>query len=44
MKKKVIDLTAYKIEKTLKNHGFEIKRDTEKNIKLLLKLKRSDSH
>ncbi len=38
MKKKVIDLMAYRIEKTLKESGFVVKSDEEKKIKILLKL------
>jgi hypothetical protein len=38
MKKKVIDLMTYRIEKTLKENGFEVKKDDNKNIKILIKL------
>ena len=42
MKKKVVDLAVYKIEKTLKDNGFTIKKDNEKNIKILIKLNNSE--
>jgi hypothetical protein len=38
MTKKVIDLMTYRIEKTLKENGFEVKKDDNKNIKILIKL------
>lgn len=38
--KKVIDFCSYKIEKSLKKNGFTIKKDKEKNIKVLLKIKK----
>lgn len=40
MEKKIIDLTAYKIEKALKEDGYTIKIDKKKKIKLLLKITR----
>ncbi len=39
MDNKIIDFIAYKIEKSLKKDGFTIKRDKEKNINVLLKIK-----
>jgi hypothetical protein len=42
MAKKVIDLMTYRIEKTLKENGFEVKKDDNKNIKILIKLKNND--
>lgn len=42
MAKKVIDLMAYRIEKTLKENGFEVKKDDNKNIKILIKLSNND--
>jgi hypothetical protein len=42
MKKKVIDLMTYRIEKTLKENGFEVKKDDNKNIKILIKLSNND--
>lgn len=39
MDNKIVDFIAYKIEKSLKNDGFTIKRDKEKNINVLLKIK-----
>jgi hypothetical protein len=38
MKKIVTDLMMYRIEKTLKENGFTIKKDDNKNIKILIKL------
>ncbi len=40
MGKKILDLTAYKIEKSLKEEGFIIKIDKKKKIKLLLRITR----
>ena len=42
MSKKVIDLLNYRIEKTLKENGFEVKKDDRKNIKILIKLRTDD--
>jgi molybdate-binding protein len=42
MKKTVVDLMTYRIEKTLRENGFIVKRDEHKNIKILIKLKSSD--
>ena len=38
MRKKVIDLMTYRIERTLKENGFIVKRDDNKKIKILIKL------
>lgn len=38
MSKKVIDLMTYRIEKTLRDNGFEVKKDDNKNVKILIKL------
>ncbi len=38
MTKKITDLMTYKIEKTLKENGFTLKRDGDKKVKLLIKL------
>ena len=38
MTSKIIDLVAYRIEKSMKKDGFTIKRDMEKNINVLLKI------
>lgn len=38
MIEKVVDLISYKIEKSLKENGFTVKRDKGKNIKLLIKI------
>ena len=40
MDNKVIDFLAYKIEKSLKKDGFTIKKDKEKNINVLIKIKK----
>ena len=39
MTKKIVDLMSYKIEKELKESGFTVKRDGDKKVKLLIKLK-----
>jgi len=38
MGKKIIDLMTYRIEKTLKENGFTLKRDGDSKVKLLIKL------
>lgn len=38
MTQKITDLMTYKIEKTLKENGFTLKRDGDKKVKLLIKL------
>ena len=38
MGKKIIDLMTYRIEKTLKENGFILKRDGDSKVKLLIKL------
>lgn len=38
MGKKIIDLMTYRIEKTLQESGFTLKRDGDKKVKLLIKL------
>ena len=38
MTKKIVDLMSYKLEKTLRESGFTLKRDGEKKVKLLIKL------
>ena len=40
--KKVVDLMAYRVEKTLKSNGYVVKKDQNKKIKILIKL--NDSH
>jgi hypothetical protein len=42
MNKKVVDLMAYRIEKTLKNNGYIVKKDKDKKIKILIKLNDSN--
>ena len=37
MTKKIIDLMAYRIEKTLKENGFTLKRDGGEKVKLIIK-------
>ena len=36
---KIIDILAYKIEKSLKEEGFTGKVDNERKVKLLIKIK-----
>jgi len=38
MNKKVVDLMAYRIEKSLKSNGYVVKKDKNKKIKILLKI------
>jgi hypothetical protein len=38
MSKKIVDLTTYKIEKTLKESGFILMKDGERKVKLLMKV------
>lgn len=40
MNNKIVDFLTYKIEKSLKKNGYTIKKDKEKKIKLLLKIKK----
>jgi hypothetical protein len=42
MTKKVVDLITYKIDKALRENGFELKKDGEKKVKLLIKLNTED--
>ncbi len=42
MVEKVVDLISYKIEKSLKENGFTVKRDKGKKIKLLIKINEED--
>jgi len=37
--KKVVDLMSYRITKSLKENGFEVKIDNERKVKLVIKLK-----
>ncbi len=39
MEENVVDINAYKIEKSLRENGFIVKRDDKRNITLLIKLK-----
>ncbi len=43
MTKKIVDLMTYRIEKTLKENGFTLKKDGDKKVKLLIKLNTDES-
>jgi len=43
MSKKIVDLMAYRIEKTLKENGFTLKKDGDRKVKLLIKLNTDES-
>jgi hypothetical protein len=43
MTKKIVDLMSYKIEKELKENGFTLKKDGDKKVKLLIKLKNDET-
>lgn len=36
---KIVDFLSYKIEKSLRKDGFTLKRDGERNVKVLMKIK-----
>ncbi|MFW5862254.1 MAG: hypothetical protein ACOCWZ_08375 [Spirochaetota bacterium] len=38
MGKKVVDIINYKIEKSLRNSGYTVKKDSKKNVTLLIKI------
>jgi hypothetical protein len=42
MNKKVVDLISYRIEKSLKDNGYTVKKDKNKKIKILIKLNGSN--
>ncbi len=42
MGKKIVDLMTYKIEKSLKDNGFVVKKDDSSIVKLLIKLKQNE--
>jgi len=42
MVEKVVDLISYKIEKSLRESGFIVKKDEGKKIKVLIKIKKDD--
>lgn len=42
MEKTIVDLDSYRIEKTLRDHGFEVKRDKSSKVKILIKLSNSE--
>jgi hypothetical protein len=44
MTKKIVDLMSYKIEKELKESGFTLKKDGDKKVKLLIKLKNDSAN
>ncbi len=43
MTKKIVDLMTYRIEKTLKENGFTLKKDGDRKVKLLMKLPASEN-
>ncbi len=43
MTKKIVDLMTYRIEKTLKENGFTLKKDGDKKVKILIKLNTDES-
>ena len=40
---KIVDLVAFRIEKTLRESGFILKKDEKKNIMILIKMNSDDS-
>ena len=42
MENKIIDLNLYRIEKTLRQNGFAFKRDNLDNIKVMMRIKKSE--
>jgi len=42
MGKKIVDFLSYKFEKALKSNGFTIKKDDNKQIKVVMKLNDKD--
>ena len=42
MTKKVVDIMAYRIEKSLKENGFTLKLDGDKKVKVLIKLSNNE--
>lgn len=38
MGKKVVDIINYKIEKSLRSSGYTVKKDSKKNVTLLIKI------
>ncbi len=42
MKKTVIDIASYRIEKALKKSGFAVKRDKNRKLKLLIKITKQE--
>jgi len=42
MNKKIVDLMTYRIEKSLKDNGFTVKKDQDKKIKILIKINNSN--
>ena len=44
MGKKIVDFMAFKIEKSLRESGFVLKKDEKKNIMILIKLKNNEGN
>jgi hypothetical protein len=42
MEKNIVDLNVFRIEKTLKDNGFVLKKDKERNVMILIKLKNDE--
>ncbi len=42
MAKKVVDLMTFRIEKTLRENGFDLKKDDTSIVKLLIKLNNTE--
>jgi|GEM_PF-704162 len=42
MTKKIVDLMTFKIEKSLKDNGFTLKKDDTSIVKLLIKLNNTE--
>jgi hypothetical protein len=39
MNRKIVDLVSYRIEKGLRKNGFTVKKDNEKKIKIIIKIR-----
>jgi len=42
MEEKIVDLVAFRIEKTLRESGFILKKDEKKNLLILIKVNNDD--
>ncbi len=42
MGKNIVDLESYRIEKTLRDSGFEVKRDKSSKVKIVIKLSNNE--